>query len=78
MTPDNKIITDMLHLPLDKTHMERLVTSLKKHKAEYDTTELSMTYMIRSARIQICIYMSSSTSPRGMAWGHFMPSTQDG
>ena len=42
-------------------------------RQEQATTELFMIYLIRSARIEICIHLSNSISPRWMKEGHFMP-----
>ena len=80
-TPDDEVIARMLHLPPDK---DKLLSENDFRESNFvwqsmkSTTGWSMMSWFRSARIQICIHMSSSISPSRMAEGHSMPSTPGG
>ena len=54
------------------------MTISKKQQHPWQTTEPSMMYWIRSARIQTCICISKSTRQNKIIEGHFMLSTQGG
>ena len=77
-TPDNKMIAEMLQLPKDKNKLlsEKDIQTVQTPTAEYEIDNLT-DYDVLD-QIQTCIPMSNSISPRGMAEGHFMPSTPDG
>ena len=76
-TPDDEVIARILHLPQEMNILpwKHEASRVKEHIEEYKIDNRSVYDIIRPAKITISIHMSSSTSPRGTAEGHFMPST---
>ena len=81
VTPDNRMIARMLHLTQARTSSSWSIMFTQSRNVQpstRETIELSVISWIRSVRIQICIHMSSSISPRGTAEEHFRPSIPGG
>ena len=79
-TPDDNMITTMLHLPPDKKLLfEHNAHSVKEHTAEcMRCIESSIKFWIRSVKILICIHLLNNKSPSGVTKGRFIPIILDG
>ena len=79
-TPDDEMITRMLHLPPEKNklhviNVQTVGACMPEYKIDNKTVYDILDQICKDTD---CIHMSSSTSRRGMAEGHFMPSIPDG